>query len=145
VDGRIGRRLGWAALAASAGMVLSGIVLYVLNLPAGGDQLLSGTVVPALLGLIYPAVGAVLVTRLPRNPIGGIGLFNALAMGVLERRREIGILVALRLRAAAGGDPAPLAVHPQPAEPAGDAGVHRRGGFAGHGRAGAVRVARADR
>ncbi len=38
-----------------------------------------------LYGLFYSVVAIIAL-------VGGIGLFNALAMGVLDRRREIGIL-----------------------------------------------------
>jgi signal transduction histidine kinase len=70
MDRWLGRRLGWAALAVSAAMVLAALGLLALDGPAGGAPLVAGALLPALLALSYPAVGAVLVTRLPRNPIG---------------------------------------------------------------------------
>ena len=61
--------------------------------------------------------------------VGGIGLLNSLAMGVLERRREIGIL---RSMGVTGRKVAQVR-------------IHRRRGLTGHDRAGMVGIARQDR
>ena len=54
--------------------------LMVINLPAGSGQPVLGNLAPILLGLVYPAVGAIVICRQPRNAVGW--LLSALGLSV---------------------------------------------------------------
>jgi hypothetical protein len=80
VDGNIGRSLGWATLGLAAAAVIPAATLLVLNFPAGAGQLAIGGAAPLAIGLVYPAVGALLVSRQPKSVTGW--LFCSLGLSI---------------------------------------------------------------
>ena len=80
VDRNIGRSLGWATLALATAAVIPAATLLVLNLPTGAGQLAVGGAASLAMGLVYPAVGALLVSRQPKSVTGW--LFCSLGLSI---------------------------------------------------------------
>jgi len=80
VDGNIGRSLGWATLALATAAVVAAVTLLVLNLPTAAGQLAIGGAAPLAIGLVYPAVGALLVSQEPKSVTGW--LFCSLGLSI---------------------------------------------------------------
>jgi len=70
VEGRIQRRLAWALAALSLVALLAAGVLTVINFPVGSGRFVISELTPLLVGLIYPAVGALVLSRQPRSAVG---------------------------------------------------------------------------
>lgn len=83
VESRTLRWLAWGLVGLSLAAVLVAIVFLILNLPFGSGQVVTGDVAPILVGLVYPVVGAIVISRQPQNAVGwllsALGLSAALA------------------------------------------------------------------
>jgi hypothetical protein len=81
------RRLAWAVFGVSAALSAAGVVLLA-QVPAGvleqADNSLVLSALFAAILLVFGLVGALIASRLPRNPIGWLFLMLALIEGVYE-------------------------------------------------------------
>lgn len=74
------RWLAWGLMGLSVAATATAAALMVINLPAGSGQPVLGNLAPILIGLVYPAVGAIVISRQPRNAVGW--LLSALGLSV---------------------------------------------------------------
>jgi hypothetical protein len=78
VQGRTGVRIAWATLAVYWGLVSTGFALRAVN---GSAVDFVDELVPRVAWGAYPTVGALIVARQPRNPVGWLCCAVGLLLG----------------------------------------------------------------